>query len=88
MMDFDHAVDDLIESSLPGGSHRRNQSEHCMTSRELICLLSLILFSNLWVLVMTALPVAANIGPDNYYAGHPGWYTGDDVIRFIEPVFG
>jgi len=84
-MDFDHAVDDLIDSSLPG---RRQHSTYSMTSRELVCLLSLILFSNIWVLVMTVLPVAVDVGPNNYYPGHPGWYTGDDVIRFIEPIIG
>lgn len=51
-------------------------------------ILLIILISNLWTLILTLVPVIANVGPDNYYAHHPGWYTGDDVIRFIEPIGG
>ncbi len=51
-------------------------------------ILLIILFSNLWTLVLTVLPVFVDFGPHNYYARHPDWYTGDDVIRFIEPIGG
>ena len=46
------------------------------------------LIANIWTFVLTSIPVLTNTGPDNYYAHHPDWYTGDDVIRFIEPVGG
>ena len=59
-----------------------------LNTRELICLLSIILFSNIWVLIFTAIPVVANVQPDNYYSRHNGWYTGNDVMRFLEPVIG
>jgi hypothetical protein len=51
-------------------------------------ILSIILLSNLWTLVLTVLPALLSVSPDNYYAHHPHWYTGDDVIRFIEPIGG
>jgi hypothetical protein len=44
--------------------------------------------TTLWTAFLVTLPVATSVGPDNYYAHHPGWYTGDDVIRFIEPIGG
>lgn len=44
--------------------------------------------STVWTAVLVTLPVSANVGPDNYYEGHSQWYTGDDVLRFIEPVGG
>ena len=59
-----------------------------LTSREVVCLLALIFISNLWLLIMTSIPVAVNIPPDDYYNNHPGWYTGNDVMRFLEPIFG
>ena len=59
-----------------------------LTARELICLLTVILISNIWVLVFTAVPVVANVTPDNYYKNHSGWYTGNDVMRFLEPIVG
>ena len=37
---------------------------------------------------MTVVPVFSDIPPNTYYKGHPGWYSGDDVIRFLEPLFG
>lgn len=51
-------------------------------------LLLYLLLANIWTLVLTALPVVTNVRPNNYYAHHPDWYTGDDVVRFIEPVGG
>lgn len=36
---------------------------------------------------MTFIPVIAQI-PPSYYSGHPQWYTGNDVMRFIEPIGG
>jgi hypothetical protein len=51
-------------------------------------ILSIILLSNLWTLVLTVLPALIDLSPNNYYAHHPFWYTGDDVIRFIEPIGG
>lgn len=44
--------------------------------------------SNIWTFILTVLPVFASIGPTTYYSGHPGWYTGNDVVRFIEPFGG
>jgi hypothetical protein len=51
-------------------------------------LLATILASNTWTLVMTGLPLLITVQPTNYYAKHDGWYTGSDVMRFIEPVGG
>ena len=47
-----------------------------------------LLLTTLWTLFLVSLPLFTNIGPDNYYANHPGWYTGSDVVRFIEPIGG
>jgi hypothetical protein len=47
-----------------------------------------ILLATVWTLFLTTIPVIANIGPDNYYANHPKWFTGNDVMRFIEPLGG
>ena len=44
--------------------------------------------TTLWTLFLVSVPVITEVGPDNYYADHPGWYTGNDVMRFIEPVGG
>ena len=38
--------------------------------------LFLFLSANLWTLLMTFIPVFFNVGPSDYYPGHPGWYTG------------
>jgi hypothetical protein len=51
-------------------------------------ILSIILFSNLWTLLLTVLPVVVEIQPKNYYAHHPDWYSGADIMRFIEPIGG
>ena len=46
------------------------------------------LCANAWTIILTTIPVVIKIKPNNYYAGHPNWYTGNDVIRYIEPVGG
>lgn len=51
-------------------------------------LFAAIFLTTFWTFFMTILPVFAEVQPDNYYAGHPGWYTGNDVIRFVEPIGG
>jgi hypothetical protein len=48
----------------------------------------LFLASYLWTLILTGVPLAFTVGPVTYYANHPDWYTGDDVMRFLEPVGG
>lgn len=45
-------------------------------------------FSYLWTLFMTAIPLGATVYPIDYYADHPHWYQGDDVMRLMEPLFG
>jgi len=45
-------------------------------------------FSYTWTLFLTAIPLGASVGPTTYYAGHPHWYQGDDVMRLLEPLFG
>ena len=42
----------------------------------------------IWTLLLTAIPVAVDLPPSNYYNGHDSWYTGSDIMRFIEPVGG
>lgn len=51
-------------------------------------ILWLFLLNNFWTFILTLIPVIATVGPNNYYAGHHDWYTGNDVIRFIEPIGG
>lgn len=51
-------------------------------------ILLLAIFANLWTFVMTVIPVGTDLPPDNYYANHPNWYTGDDVVRYLEPALG
>lgn len=47
-----------------------------------------LLIANIWTLILVTLPVVTQVGPTNYYEDHHDWYTGNDVIRFIEPVGG
>ena len=52
-------------------------------------LIFLSLFSTfIWTLILTAVPVVVDVGPTNYYQGHDNWYTGADVMRFLEPIGG
>jgi hypothetical protein len=51
-------------------------------------LFALFFWSCLWTLLMTTIPVMATLQPNDYYAHHPNWYTGDDVARFLEPIGG
>jgi hypothetical protein len=51
-------------------------------------LLILFFCSNLWTLLLTTIPVVSNVQPSSYYAKHNGWYSGADVMRFIEPIGG
>lgn len=46
------------------------------------------LLTSIWTLCLTVIPVFSDVPPNNYYSGHPYWYGGNDVIRFIEPVGG
>ena len=43
--------------------------------------------ASLWTLFLTFIPVFSTNGikPNNIYKPEPGWYTGSDVMRFIEP---
>lgn len=59
-----------------------------MSSAEYRSVLVLFLTVTLWTLILTAIPILTTVGPDNYYPRHPGWFTGDDIIRFIEPIGG
>jgi hypothetical protein len=56
-------------------------------SRQSIVLLGF-LISTVWTLIMTLIPVVTNVGPTDYYANQNNWFTGSDIIRFIEPIFG
>lgn len=47
-----------------------------------------LLVANLWTIVLVAVPVLTQVGPTDYYHSHDHWYTGNDVLRFIEPVGG
>lgn len=51
-------------------------------------LLATILAANTWTLLMTGIPLFLTVQPTTYYAKHDGWYTGNDVMRFVEPVGG
>lgn len=51
-------------------------------------ILQLFLFTNLWTLLLTVVPVLISIPSNEYYRGHPNWYTGNDIIRLIEPIGG
>jgi len=50
--------------------------------------MSTILAANTWTLLMTGIPVLLTVQPTTYYTNHDGWYTGSDMMRFIEPVGG
>ena len=64
------------------------QSEDNIEDNDYLKIFSCILLSSLWTLLMTAIPLLANVGPHNYYAKHKNWYSGDDVIRLLEPIGG
>jgi len=51
-------------------------------------ILFIILFTVLWTLTLTFVPVFLDLPPNNYYAHHPNWFAGDDFMRFVEPVGG
>ncbi len=51
-------------------------------------ILGCFLLTYVWTLVLTGVPLFVEIGPNNYYANHPNWYTGSDVMRLIEPFGG
>lgn len=50
-------------------------------------ILTLILVSNLWTLILTTIPIVTDLPPDNYYT-YTNWYTGSDIIRLLEPIGG
>ncbi len=41
-----------------------------------------------WTLLLTAIPLTVGVGPYTYYAGHRDWYSGNDMMRIIEPIGG
>ena len=45
---------------------------------------TLFLFSNLFVIILTIIPVIANL-PD-LKGPYTGWYTGNDILRLLEPI--
>lgn len=47
--------------------------------------LGLLLAQSVWTLIMTVLPVVLEL-PTVAGSPHKGWYVGDDVIRFLEPL--
>lgn len=51
-------------------------------------ILFIILFTVSWTLALTFVPVFVTLPPDNYYAHHPNWFSGNDFMRFVEPVGG
>jgi hypothetical protein len=48
---------------------------------------SLFIFTYLWTLAMTAIPLLVEVKPSDYYV-HNNWYTGNDIMRLIEPIGG
>lgn len=48
----------------------------------------MLFLSTIWTLVLTVVPVLSSVGPNNYYLPDRDWYTGSDVMRFVEPVGG
>jgi hypothetical protein len=78
---------------LPGGSFEvdadiRLESDDVLTNESYTWITFYFCLTTLWTAFLVTLPVATQVSPTNYYAHHPGWYTGNDVIRFIEPVGG
>ena len=43
---------------------------------------------HIWTIVLTFIPVFADVGPTDLYPKHDDWYGGDDIIRIIEPIGG
>ncbi len=37
---------------------------------------------------MTVVPVMVDVPPSNYYPQQPLWFTGNDIIRLLEPIGG
>lgn len=48
----------------------------------------MLLLSTLWTLILTVIPVLTSLPPDDYYLPERKWYSGGDVMRFVEPVGG
>ncbi len=53
--------------------------------RRILPTLNVLLFSNLWTLLLVLLPVIISFPPANYYVDHDNWFSGNDVCRILEP---
>lgn len=62
-----------------------NNNDNNINYKQIFCYYLLTL---LWTLLLTAIPIFANLPPKNYYPNHPGWYTGNDLMRLLEPIGG
>lgn len=73
-------------SSFYNESFLESQTIQFNTSPPFRLILTLLFVSYTWTLILTAIPLFMDVAPNNWYAHHKGWYTGSDLIRFIEPI--
>jgi hypothetical protein len=70
-----------IDGDIHDDNESRTTESHTWIAFYLAC-------AAVWTAILVTIPVTTTVGPMDYYAGHRNWYTGDDVIRFIEPIGG
>ncbi len=79
-MDFDLTNEETIQ--LDG----QDKAVCPVNSTQFTGVLCLFMMSSLWTIVMTFVPVLFSVPPN--YDTHSNWYTGNDVMRLLEPIGG
>jgi hypothetical protein len=76
----------MIELEMEESITVTHQQKLRKENRDTVIIVILSFLTTLWTFLLTVIPVLANIPSNNYYVGHTFWFTGNDVMRLIEPI--
>jgi hypothetical protein len=71
--------EDMVRAEAEAQTQQQEEEEVVVDAARIM---ALFIASNLWTILMTFLPVLLDLN-DTLYRPHPGWYTGDDIIRLL-----
>lgn len=65
---------------------RQNKALQNKENRDTLFTVLITFVTTLWTFLLIVIPVVAQVPAFNYYNSHDNWFTGNDIMRLIEPL--